>query len=50
MAKPMSCSASLLSKITKLKPRSLNEMSKIIGAQKTDRFGVAFLDVLADVT
>lgn len=48
--KPMSCSASLLSKITKLKPRSLNEMSKIIGAQKTDRFGVAFLDVLADVT
>ena len=48
--KPMSCSASLLSKIAKLKPRSLNEMSKIIGAQKTDRFGVAFLDVLADVT
>jgi ATP-dependent DNA helicase RecQ len=48
--KPMSCSASLLSKIAKLKPRSLNEMSKIIGVQKTDRFGVAFLDVLADVT
>ena len=39
-----------ISKIAKLKPRSLNEMSKIIGAQKTDRFGVAFLDVLADVT
>ena len=48
--KPMSCSASLLSKIAKLKPRSLNEMSKIIGPQKTDRFGAAFLDVLADVT
>ena len=48
--KPMSCSASLLSKIAKLKPRSLNELSKIIGPQKTDRFGVAFLDVLADVT
>ena len=48
--KPLSCSASLLSKIAKLKPRSLNEMSKIIGPQKTDRFGAAFLDILADVT
>ena len=34
--KPLSCSASLLSKIAKLKPRSLDEMAKIIGP-KTDR-------------
>jgi len=46
--KPLSCSASVLSKIAKLKPRSLNEMAKIIGPKKTDRFGVAFLKVLND--
>ena len=44
--KPLSCSASSLSKIAQLKPRSLNEMANIIGLQKTDRFGIAFLDVL----
>ena len=48
--KPLSCSASVLSKIVRLKPRSLSEMAKIIGPQKTDRFGVAFLDVLNEVT
>ncbi|NCX70996.1 MAG: ATP-dependent DNA helicase RecQ, partial [Rhodobacteraceae bacterium] len=35
--KPLSCSASLLSKIAKLKPRSLDEMAKIIGPKRTDR-------------
>ena len=48
--KPLSCSASVLSKIARLKPRSLTEMAKIIGPQKADRFGVAFLDVLNEVT
>ncbi len=48
--KPLSCSASLLSKIAKLKPRSLDEMAKIIGPKKTDRFGAAFLDVLNNMT
>ena len=48
--KPLSCSASVLSKIARLKPRSLNEMAKIIGPQKTDRFGAAFLDILNEVT
>ena len=32
--KPLSCSASLLSKIAKLKPRSLDEMAKIIGPKR----------------
>ena len=48
--KPLSCSTSLLSKIAKLKPKSLDEMAKIIGPKKTDRFGAAFLDVLKNVT
>ena len=50
VAKPLSCSASLLFKIAKLKPKSLDEMVKIIGPKKTDRFGAAFLDVLKNVT
>ena len=50
MDKPLSCSASVLSKIARLKPRSLNEMAKIIGPQKADRFGAAFLDVLNEVS
>ena len=48
--KPLSCSTSLLSKIAKLKPKSLDEMAKIIGPKKTDRFGAAFLDVLKNAT
>ena len=48
--KPLSCSTSLLSKIAKLKPRSLDEMAKIIGPKKTDRFGAAFLNVLKNAT
>jgi len=47
--KPLSCSASVISRIAKLKPASLDEMAKIIGPKKTDRFGLAFLDVLNDV-
>ena len=38
LEKLLSCSASLLSKIAKLKPISLNEMSKIIGFFKTVAF------------
>ena len=48
--KPLSCSPSVLSKIAQLKPKNLNEMAKIIGPKKTDRFGLAFLDIISDVT
>ena len=48
--KPLSCSTSLLSKVAKLKPRSLDEMAEIIGPKKTDRFGAAFLNVLKNAT
>ena len=45
--KHMSCSASLLVKIAKRKPDNLTELSEILGEKKTDRFGTAFLKVLA---
>ncbi len=45
--KHMSCSASLLVKIAKRKPDNLIELSEILGEKKTDRFGTAFLKVLA---
>lgn len=47
--KPLSCSASLLARIAKRKPRSIQELSQILGEQKANRFGTAFLDVLAQV-
>ena len=47
--KPLSCSASLLAKISKLKPRNIEQLSQILGQRKTERFGTAFLDVLAKV-
>ena len=44
--KPLSCSASLLVKITQRKPRSIKEISHILGDKRTERFGTAFLDIL----
>ncbi len=44
--KPMSCSASLLAKITRMKPKTPDDIAFILGTQKAERFGDAFLDVL----
>jgi ATP-dependent DNA helicase RecQ len=44
--KPMSCSASLLAKVASLKPRSAQDMERLLGDRRADRFGAAFLDVL----
>ena len=44
--KPMSCSTSLLAKVVRLKPKTLQDIKKIIGERKASRFGSAFLDVL----
>ncbi len=44
--KPLSCSASLLVKITQRKPRSIKEISHILGERRTERFGDVFLDIL----
>jgi len=48
--KPMSCSASLLAKITRMKPKTRQDMSLILGKQKAERFADAFLDVLEQLT
>ena len=47
--KPMSCSASLLVKVAKRKPDNMEKISQILGERKADRFGSAFLDVIAKV-
>ena len=48
--KPMFCSAALLAKITRVKPKTPNDMASILGTQKAERFGDAFLDVLVRLT
>jgi ATP-dependent DNA helicase RecQ len=45
--KPMSCSASLLAKIAELKPRDAVSMNRILGDRRAERFGSAFLEVIA---
>ncbi len=47
--KPMSCSTSLLTKVVRLKPKTLQEITNILGEQKANRFGSTFLDVLTQV-
>lgn len=44
--KPMSCSASLLAKVASHKPRTPQDMERLLGDRRADRFGAAFLDVL----
>lgn len=46
--KPMSCSASLLVKVAKRKPDTMEKISQILGERKANRFGSAFLDVLIE--
>ena len=48
--KPMSCSTSLLAKIVRLKPRTLQDITNILGERKANRFGSAFLDVLTNMS
>ncbi|TCO69581.1 DNA helicase RecQ [Rhodovulum euryhalinum] len=46
--KPLSCSASLVAKLAELRPRDMGTMTRILGERRADRFGQAFLDVLAE--
>ncbi|MEQ9259364.1 MAG: DNA helicase RecQ [Roseovarius sp.] len=46
LEKPLSCSTSLLARIAQSRPRSLDEMARLLGEKRADRFGPAFLDVL----
>lgn len=45
--KPLSCSASLLAKVASSRPRDAREMERVLGERRAERFGPAFLDVLA---
>ncbi len=45
--KPMSCSAAQLSKIATLRAHDLPEIERVIGERRTERFGTAFLEILA---
>ncbi|WP_417726688.1 DNA helicase RecQ [Roseovarius sp.] len=44
--RPLSCSAALLAKVASQKPRTPQEMQRLIGEKYAERFGDAFLDVL----
>ncbi|MCB1333530.1 MAG: DNA helicase RecQ [Roseivivax sp.] len=45
--KPLSCSASLLAKVAQTRPGDMNAMERLLGDRRAERFGAAFLDVLA---
>ncbi|WP_417742959.1 DNA helicase RecQ [Salipiger sp.] len=45
--KPLSCSASLLAKVAQARPDSGEAMERLLGDRRYERFGPAFLDVLA---
>ncbi|WP_297776676.1 DNA helicase RecQ [uncultured Roseovarius sp.] len=44
--RPLSCSASLVAKVASQKPRTAQEMQRLLGEKYIDRFGEAFLKVL----
>jgi len=44
----MSCSASLLARVARQKPRDESAMARLLGDRYADRFGAAFLDVITD--
>ena len=46
LEKPLSCSASLISRVAQTRPRNEGEMARLLGERRNDRFGAAFLDVL----
>jgi len=44
----MSCSASLLAKVASTKPGDEAALERLIGAKYAERFGPAFMEVLAE--
>jgi len=44
--KPLSCSTSLITRVASTRPRNDNEMERLLGNKRAERFGSAFLDVL----
>lgn len=48
--KPLSCSAALLAKVAQMRPRDHNTLVHILGERRAERFGQAFLNVLAQAS
>jgi ATP-dependent DNA helicase RecQ len=48
--KRLSCSASMLAKVAEQKPNDLRTLERLLGETRTQRFGDAFLDVLAQAS
>ncbi|SFR55791.1 ATP-dependent DNA helicase RecQ [Yoonia tamlensis] len=46
--KPMSCTAATLAKVAKMRSTDAQQLERIIGARHVERFGPAFLDVIAN--
>ncbi|QYX56959.1 DNA helicase RecQ [Roseovarius sp. SCSIO 43702] len=46
--KPLTCSTSLLARLASSRPRDTAGLVRILGERRAERFGPAFLDVLAD--
>ncbi|KJZ19275.1 DNA helicase RecQ [Loktanella sp. S4079] len=46
--KPMSCTASALAKVAKLRPNDAAQISRVLGERHAERFGDAFLEVIAN--
>ena len=46
--KPMTCSASMLAKVASLRSADLQSVTRLIGEKYAERFGEAFVDVLAE--
>ena len=47
--KPLSLTAAQLARIVAQRPRDTGQLARLIGDRATERFGPAFLDILADV-
>ena len=47
-AKPLSCSASTIARVVEMKPRDPAALERILGDRRTERFGAAFLDAIAE--
>ncbi len=48
--KPLSCSASQLSKVAQLRDPDAQSLERVLGDRRTERFGAAFLDVLREAS
>ncbi|MDD9717811.1 DNA helicase RecQ [Dinoroseobacter sp. PD6] len=46
--KPLSCSAAILSRVAETRPRDEDDMVRILGDRRAERFGAAFLKVLRE--